>query len=174
MEKEDTMKHSILFSGCIISLLLLFSCQHATFPTPGTIYFTSFESKNDIQGWKGFNTDYLVFDPSPGGGEKSLRFNKVAYIDIPVNYPGKRFTINLWEKVDRVPRSCLVVLKVSGSRTNKDEEVRLIFESEDWSFLSSEKSIDCPTGKSLRIEIIAGGFVGGSIFVDQLSVVIVD
>ena len=169
------MKQSILISGCILSLCFLFSCQHATFPTPNTIYFTSFESSNDIQGWKGFNTDYLVADPSPGGGEKSLHFGKnEAYIDLPVNYPGKRFTINVWGKVDNVLRSCLVVLKVSGNSTNKDEEVRLFFENEDWSFLSSEKSIDCPPGKRLRIEILAGGFAGGSIFVDRLSVVIVD
>lgn len=178
------MRKFVLFCVLVLSGFMIFSCYHSTSPSlqeeqepdsPITVYFNSFESEEDAANWVGFSPAMFVSDPSPGGGEKSLLIGggciiPSAWIDLPVQPDGGKYTISCWGK--KGTGSGSIRLTIFDETYHDETELILRINQDDWTYIQSEDSIYCAQDKQLRLEIHGGGGYGGSLtmFVDQIKV----
>jgi hypothetical protein len=152
------------------------SCQD---PTGGddpahVLYFTSFETASDIDGWAGIQEEDLSGDPAPGGGKRSLHIGggcvqPTAHIVLEPREVDAVYTLSLWGKLTGGSQAGAVSLATDESYEERDL-ISLLVDSEEWSFFRSEEEIACPAGRRLRIEIWIGGIVGGDMMIDKLTV----
>ena len=176
------MKKFVLFCVTVLSGFMIFSCYYSTSPSPQegqepdspiTVYFNSFESATDTANWVGIFPAMFVSDPSPSGGEKSLHIGggciqPTAYIDLPAQPDSGNYTISCWGKKGIGVGS--VLLTISGETYPDRTELILRINQDDWTFIKSEELIYCARDKQLRLEILCGGIVDQTMFVDQIKV----
>lgn len=137
------------------------------------VYYTSFESAEDVNGWEGIIPEMLYNDPSPGGGNKSLHIGggclqPEAHIDLPDISSEGNYTISCWGKPD--VGQGWIVLTLAGEKHSERPEAIISIRESGWTNYNSSETIYCPKGKSLRIEIYCGGAVYEAIYIDQLTV----
>jgi hypothetical protein len=138
------------------------------------LYFSSFESPEDIAGWSGISESSLVDEAAPGGGKGAVRIGggciqPAAQILLAGPEEVTAYSLSCWGKLlgDSQPGGLL--LATDEPRGERSECVVAI-DSYEWKFYRSADSIICPAGMDLRIEAYIGGIIGGSMLVDELSV----
>ncbi|MCP9292138.1 MULTISPECIES: hypothetical protein [Gracilimonas] len=130
------------------------------------VYFSSFESKAELSGWKG---GYKVIEDSPnGGGIKS------AHISGGCVYPhfyrtlyptqAEQWGINAWAK--NLSNGGSITLE---NRTT-DQSIYLSIQDDEWKQLSSDDLLAVKDGDEVILTLNAGGFVSSSMLVTSVEV----
>lgn len=138
------------------------------------LYFTSFETAADIEGWTGLAEENLTGEPAPAGGKRSLLvgggcIQPTAYIVLASRETDAVYSLSCWGRLIDESQSGSVVLATDEDWDQRDEcSVRVT--SEDWTYYRSQDQVVCPAGQRLRIEIYIGGIVGASMSLDRLAV----
>ena len=143
-----------------------------------TLYFTSFETAADIEGWHGVGEGSLRDDPAPGGGERSALIGggciqPAAYILLDAQEEDAVYSLSCWGKLSDESQPGGIAL-ATGETLEERTACGVRIETEYWRFYRSEDQIVCPAGQDMRIEIYIGGYIGASMFVDRLAVELVE
>ena len=165
---------SLAFLFLISILFTTFCIRLPNEPTVETFYFNSFEVHSDTTDWHGISYKMFVEDPAPNCGEKALHLGggciqPTAYLDLPISNKDEIYSLSLWAKIIEENQSGVILLSViDGDR--KLSEISLLVNSQNWKYYKSEKSLLCPAGKQLRLEIMIGGIIPASMLVDLLKI----
>lgn len=170
---------SVLILLPLLSLTLLAcgdSCQNPVGDNSPVqvLYFTSFETESDIEGWVGLEIGNLLEDPAPGSGGRSVLVGggcvqPAAYIVLEARERDADYSLSCWGKLTDDSQPGAVVL-ATGAPGGERTGCGITVESENWRFYRSENQINCPAGRELRIEVYIGGIIGASMKVDGLTV----
>lgn len=151
------------------------SCdKRGTEPKGEPLYFSSFESAQDTTGWHGVNAAMFVGDPAPNGGEQSLYvgggcIQPAAYIDLPSQTGGGHYRLRCWGKLADISQRGNIGL-VLDAETGQRTEISLTISDTVWTSYESDEPLCCRADHHLRLEILIGGFVPASMFVDCIAV----
>jgi len=171
----------IFFSTLLLLLApLVLSCGGSCHDPSGdddpahVLYFSSFETPADIDGWVGIQEEDLSGEPSPGGGERSVHvyggcIQPTAHLVLEPRDVDAVYSLSLWAKLTAGSSPGAVSLATDGDYETR-KVTSLEVDSDEWSFLRSEEAIACPAGLGMRIEIWIGGIKGGSVLIDRLTV----
>jgi hypothetical protein len=164
------------YVGCIVlASCLTSSCEkRGTEPTGEPFYFNSFESTQDTTGWHGVAAAMFVSDPAPAGGKQSLHIGggciqPAAYIDLPQQTRGGYYRLRCWGKLVDISQRGSIGLVVNAE-TEQRREIHLVISDTAWTSYESEEPFRCPADHHMRMEILIGGFVPASMFVDCIAV----
>lgn len=155
------------------------SCHNPSGGDPArTLYFTSFETPEDIAGWTGIAEENLNGDPAPGGGDRSLLIGggciqPTAYIVLEAEDTDAVYFLSCWGRLLDESQPGSVAL-ATDERWDERDGCSVRVASEDWTYYRSEDQVTCPAGQRLRIEIYIGGIIGASMCLDRIAVEAVD
>lgn len=157
----------LILAGCIFSSCILK-------PEPTTYYFNSFETPKDTTDWQGVSYDMFKNEPGPNGGRKSLYISggssqPTASLNLRECKETSDFKISFWAKINENNQSGSIILSVMDQETKLNEIVMNVA-GNNWTFYESDKSITCPAGNFLKVEIMIGGIVLASMNVDLLKI----
>ncbi len=167
----------------LVLLLASAGCDSSVSPKddgqrPEVIYFNSFESFRDAEGWTGVYEQMFVPDPAPNGGRKSLHIGggcvmPTAQTSLGERRAGGDYTISCWGRLDDAGQRGAVALAayLDGQRC---AESSLVMTTGEWDYYTSAEPLSCEPGAELRIEISIGGIVAASMSLDCLEVQRVD
>lgn len=159
------MKYTIL----ILLIAILFSCEKEKEDSWHQIYFNSFESDSDIEGWLGYAFKLINVAPE-NGGKKSLFISGGCII------PHAQYTVNP-QNTD-----CYLILKFWGKNLSNGGGVSLSVNKigyrgigidvsqKNWILYESQDTLFCPANSSLTLGITAGGIYSSSILIDMLEI----
>ena len=164
------MKNIYLFLVFLIPISIL-SCEKVNNKESSSeqIYFNSFESQSDIDGWQG-NAFSFASTASPHGGVKSLKVSGGCVL------PHAQYT------VDAQSTDCKIFLKLWGKNLSNGggvslwvnkagyKEINISISKLDWTLYESQDTIFCPANTSLTLSIVAGGFIGSTVLVDMIEI----
>jgi hypothetical protein len=140
-----------------------------------TWYFNSFEYAADTAGWLGPPGALFMDDPAPKCGDQSV------YVVGSCNYPRARlifpmdstaglYALSCWAKC---PPSHSAGISLSISEPVDWFSRRKIWvraDSEEWTFLETDKPLYCPPEDSLMLELLVGGIRGGGLYLDCVKI----
>ena len=153
------------------------SCEKFSDPAPvypkDCVFFNSFESSSDTSGWYGISTEAIVEDAPKVGGKYSIKISGGCVI--PHAY--------YW--IDPLEEDCSLILKCWGKNLSNGGSVSLHTDNPSsgihvsvselaWISYTSEDTLHCSAGSSVRIELISGGIISSSMLIDQIEISRVD
>jgi hypothetical protein len=133
------------------------------------IYFNSFESNSDTNGWNGYAYSFTNDAPSQGG-KRSLAISGGCII------PHAQCTISA-QNTD-----CYLVLKFYGKNLSNGGSVSLNVNKpgygsinygvseKDWTIYENHDTLFCPANTSLTLSVIAGGIIYSAILIDMIEI----
>ncbi len=160
-----------LFYFLLLSLLNFLACEGTVSPIHNIVYYNSFEDVSDLKGWEGLSADGLVDDTAPTGGAHSIRVSGGCII------PTSKLTLAARDENLTVRVTCLAKAEffsgVVTMFTGKDYEDEIFISIMDtvWRQYQSDKKMFWPANTTLSICINSGGFMGGSMLVDELMII---
>lgn len=152
---------------CFLSLVL-FSCEKER-DIGEQIYFNSFESQSDIEGWIGNAIDFSNDVPAHGG-KKSLSVSGGCVI------PHAKYT------VPPQNTDCFLILRFWGNNLSNGGSVNLYVNKagykeinfdisiKGWTLYESPDTLFCPANTSLTLEAMAGGISSSAMLIDLIEI----
>ncbi len=140
----------------------------------GVFYFNSFESTEDADDWQGIMPEMFVEEPAPHGGDKSLLIGggciqPTASITFPKLEHTTSLKLSCWGKVREEHQSGVLILSAIDEAESL-QSISITLQGNEWKHYESEGILLCPSGKQLRLEIMIGGIVGASMYLDRLTI----
>jgi len=138
-----------------------------------TVYYTSFENDEDLEGWTFNGTRYLGEGSPQGGGEKSLHIScgciwPCGRYVIPATDTDEYYKVSFWGKKGL---SDEIGLAGIGTDYAYPDLITSQITNSDWTHYEDDRLLYCPAGKVLMILILGGGFAGDAEFyVDCIKV----
>jgi len=148
--------------------LVFFSCEKDR-DIGQQIYFNSFESQSDIEGWIGNAIDFSNDVPAHGG-KKSLSVSGGCVI------PHAKYT------VPPQITDCYLILKFWGNNLSNGGSVNLSVNKagykeisfdvsiKGWTLYESPDTLFCPANTSLTLEAMSGGISSSAMLIDMIEI----
>ena len=166
------MKRLLAFLVAFILIPIFVTCKNSIESGAQTIYFSSFESYLDLQGWKGIRIEDLKDDPAPLGGKKSL-FISTGCTDnrsLKFDAPGEdlEISISCWGKNLAIGGGVEFLI---GDNTpwNRVDYISVL--DTIWTSYTIDNVINWPADSTLTIEMKAGGIVPSAMLIDKFLIV---
>ncbi len=138
------------------------------------VYSNSFESLQDTVGLRGYGWALSSGDVPEGGGHQCLRVSggciwPHALIELPADSVGGVFLLRCWGKNLQIGGYASIL--VNGDYS---PEVSVSVTENEWTFYQSPDTLYCPAGKSILLQMGAGGYVPSAMLVDLVEIVRLD
>lgn len=147
---------------------MLFSCEKES-DLGEQIYFNSFESQSDVDGWIG-NAFNFSNDVPAHGGKQSLSVSGGCVL------PHAKYTV--------IPQNtgCYIMLKFRGKNLSNGGSVNLYINKagykeisfdvskKNWTQYESPDTIFWPANTSLTLEAMAGGISSSAMLIDMIEI----
>ena len=138
------------------------------------LYFSSFESKNDLSPWDGVNELMLSRSAAPNGGYRSLRvgggcLQPIATLPLQVDADGF-YRLTCWARMIENNDAGIVVRKAHDF----EPVAQIQISGRDWKSYASRDTFFAGAGDSLTLEIFCGGIILSEAEIDLLTIEKVD
>ncbi len=122
-------------------------------------------------GWRGSGTFRFASQAAPGGGKQSLFVSGActvphAYFELPAFPTDGYYLLRCWGKDLGIGGAVLLRIKHDPS----GHFLSIAVNRPEWTFYESPDTLFCPAGKSLEVELMAGGFVSSAMLIDLLEI----
>ncbi len=156
------------FVSVLLTLVFIPSCEK-DFVKGEQIYFNSFESDSDIEGWEGYAFRFSNDAPKHGGNQ-SLHISGGCII------PHAEYILSPQDE------DCNLIIRFRGKNLSNGGGVTLAVNNaksgginfnisdKDWTLYESQDILFCPANTSLTLSIIAGGIAYSSILIDEIDI----
>ena len=120
----------------------------------------------------------FVEDPAPNGGQKSLQISggcmqPTAWVIFSELESTRTFKLSCWGKViEEGQIGTLTLYVMDGEEYGSSISIQV--EGDEWKQYESDNSLVCPSGKYLRLEIMIGGIIPGTMLLDCLVIEMVE
>ncbi len=168
------MKNVCMFRLTFIILsLMLLSCR-SIFETEGDpkeiIYSNSFESESDLLNWEGLTVNYLVDEPAPSDGQKSVRITggcMIPHASITFDPPGNGRVVSICFYGKNIDRGGSVEVYFGD---NLKQAMQILISDTSWKEYETPNAIIWPGDSSMTIWMNAGGFIPSAMLIDRIQV----
>jgi hypothetical protein len=155
----------MVFSSCLDDIGII---------SPGrdkVLYSNSFENYQDTIGLQGYGSFQIRKEASPNGGIQSLFISGGCIV------PHAYFQLNI------IDEDCSVILQCwgksllnGGSVSIKADQynssaIGIMVTDSVWTFYESKDTLQCKANQPLLLNFMSGGFVPGSMLVDQVKII---
>jgi hypothetical protein len=169
--KPETLAIAALLPFCV---LIGSGCDHALEPGGDHFYFNSFESPQDLVGWRGIGEMQLRNEVPPGGGRKSVFISGGCVIPhAEIEFRGldqdSYLLLRCWGKNLALGGS--VMLQVADDMS---KAIYIGLVDTTWKFHQAADTLFLPAHHKLKLSMSSGGFVASVMLVDQIEVIMVD
>jgi len=156
---------------CLLTSVILITCQYSTSPEDRLIYYNSFESTSDFDGWQGIDASNMVDDASPNGSKKSVYVSggcmmPTSSFTLPANDAANHIIVQFYGK--NLGMGGSVVLS-SGETYNN--EYSIFVKDTVWTLYQSQEIYKWPAGSSLKVCMNSGGYVASAMLIDELRII---
>ena len=146
------------------------SDNQTTPTTLDTIFFSSFENSSDLADWEGFSLPTLVADAPDGAGKKSVLISggcvvPHAFLTLPPTGKDSRVSVKCYGK--NLSNGGWVSVRIGDIYP---EGIMLGIGEDGWNVYRSDKPLLWPGDSPLTIHLSSGGFVSGSMLIDELLI----
>jgi len=162
----------------LILVLVIPSCTNS--PTASyselktnIIYQTSFESENELSGWVGIDVSLLINEAPVGCGDQSVMISGGCLI------PHAQYTLQSPGYDCSVMARCYGKNLSNGGTLNLDvgetffSGLHISIEDTLWQKYESSDTLFWPADYSLWLTLNAGGFVGSSMLIDSIQIILI-
>jgi hypothetical protein len=170
------MKPETLVIAALLSFYTLIGsgCDHALEPGGDHLYFNSFESPQDLAGWRGIGEMQLRIEAPPSGGQKSVAISGgCVHPHADIEFKGidqdRYLLLRCWGKNLAIGGSVELQMVDGMSRT-----ISIGVADTTWKFYQAADTLFCPARHRLRLSMSSGGFVPSAMLVDQIEIIVVD
>jgi hypothetical protein len=153
----------------ILSALVFVPSCEKDFDKGEQIYFNSFESNSDIDGWEGYAFNFSN-DAPKHGGKRSLSVSGGCLIpharyNLSPQNTDCNIIIRFWGKnLSNGGGVALSANKAGGGHAGFD------ISDKDWTLYESQDMIFCPANSNLTLELISGGIASSSMLIDKIDI----
>lgn len=146
------------------------SDNQTTPATQDTVFYSSFENSSDLADWEGFSLPTLAADAPDGGGQKSVLISggcvmPHAFLTLPPTGKDSRVSVECYGK--NLNNGGLISLHIGDVY---HEGITLKIGESGWNVYRSDKPLFWPGDSPLTIYLSSGGFISGSMLVDELLI----
>jgi hypothetical protein len=146
---------------------MLFSCEKES-DQGQQIYFNSFESQSDVDGWIG-NAFTFSNDVPSHGGKKSLSVSggcvlPHAKYTVPPQNTDCYLILRFWGKNLSYGGSVNLYVNKAGYK-----EIGFDVSKMDWTLYESRDTLFCPANTSLTLQAISGGISSSAMLIDMVE-----
>lgn len=163
--------NNLIYILVLVGLLNFLACEGTVSPIHNIVYYNSFENASDLKGWEGLSESDLVNDTDPAGGTHSVRVSGGCII------PSSKLILAARDENQTVRVTCLAKAEFFGgvvamyTGENYQDEIYISIKDTVWKQYVSEKKVLWPANTTLSICLNSGGFMGGSMLVDELMII---
>jgi hypothetical protein len=141
-------------------------------PTPGPVYFNSFEAGKDTVGWRGYGGIIFMQDAPAGGGKQSLQVSggciwPHASFVLPAFRHDGYFIVQCWGKNLMIGGG--VELNIAGGYDKPG--IGIPIQNPAWTFYASADTLFCPANCKLELTLGAGGIAASAMLVDLIQII---
>lgn len=171
------MKLIALAFWCFLIPFFDTDCRHPAEPPllkACGLYATSFEMDSDTSGWSGHGGYRFVNDAPPGGGSRSLEVSGGCIVphavrSLAVPRSGSTITLTVWGR--SVAQGGMVSL---GRADGTGTVLQVSVTDTVWTRYEASAAHLDRAGDTLRLEMMSGGIIFGTMRVDLLEVHVSD
>lgn len=172
MNYKDTIL--IIMALIILNQMNCDSSENPVAANKTILYHNSFESEGDISGFNGLGIIEIKNQAAPNSGENCLFVSGGCLIPhaidtIFTSMKECSLRISCWGKTES--NGGFIALYDSKDR---EREIGINITDSSWKTYISEFGLHCEANSSLVLELNSGGFVPGSMLVDNLEITKID
>ncbi|MFQ6113664.1 MAG: hypothetical protein ACE5NG_06185 [bacterium] len=173
--KVDFKERVFPFLVVVACTTLFSACDETNYvlrPGPGTVYFNSFESKNDTVAWRGYGHIEFRNDTPEEGGKRSLYVSGGCIVPhasfvLPSHPEDGYYHLQCWGK--NLASGGGVSLTIYGHEDT--HQISLQVHESEWTFIEAESTLFCPGNYRMKLTLNSGGIVASAMLVDLIQII---